>query len=136
MCHFAKKCPRKASVHLNYRGPGAMSEFKIGFVQIERQQASKGDQLTYGSSRGSRNEWPKPDADVDSNTPWEQEQVLSILERRPRGTREQPQAHVEQVGMSHDIYGPRGVVVDACIGRTQVEVLLDTRATTDSFVQM
>ena len=35
------------------------------------------------------------------------------------------------MGISHDICGPRGVVVDACIGRTQVEALLDTGATTD-----
>ena len=32
MGHFAKECPRKASVHLNYRGPGAMTELKIGLV--------------------------------------------------------------------------------------------------------
>ena len=117
------------------------SELKGSFVlaDIQRLQVSKRDQLTYALSRRSHNEWPKRDAVKDSNTLWEQEQVLSILERIPRGTevstgretREQPQAHVERVGISHDIYGPRGVVVDACIRRTQVEALLDTGATTD-----
>ena len=31
----------------------------------------------------------------------------------------------------HDTYGNRGAVVDACIGRTQVETLLDTGSATD-----
>ena len=70
---------------------------------------------------------------------WEPEQVLSILERRTWGTevstgretREQTQARVEQMGISHNIYGHRVLVVDACIGRTQVEAFLDTGATTD-----
>ena len=70
--------------------------------------------------------------DVDSNTLWEQEQVLSISERIPRGSeistrRETKDQRIERVGISHDIYRPRGVVLDACIGRTQ----LDTGATTD-----
>ena len=119
-----------------------MSELKGSFVpaEVQRQQVSKRDQLTYDSSRGSLNECLKRDADVDGNTLWEQEQVLSILERIPRvtevspggETREQPR--VEQVGISHDTRGPRGVVVGACIGRigrTQAEALLDTGATTD-----
>ena len=33
--------------------------------------------------------------------------------------------------VSHDIYRPREVVVDACIVRTQVEALLDTGSTTN-----
>ena len=33
--------------------------------------------------------------------------------------------------ISHDIYGPRGIVRDACLGRTQVEALLETGAKTD-----
>ena len=61
------------------------------------------------------------------------------MEQRPRGTgvspgretREHLQPRVERVGISHDIYGPRGIVVDACIERTQVEALLDTGATAD-----
>ena len=118
-----------------------MSELQVSFlpVDLQRQRASKRDQLTYGSSRGSHNEWPKRDADVNIKTLWEQEQVLSILERIPRGsevstgreTKEQPQPRVERLLNSHDIYGPRGEVVDACIGRTQVEALLVTGATTD-----
>ena len=70
MGRFAKEYPRKASVYLNYRGPGARSDFKIGFVpaDLQRQQVSKRDQLTYGSSRGSHNKWPKRDADVDRKT--------------------------------------------------------------------
>ena len=118
-----------------------MSELKGSFVpaDVQRKQVPKRDQPTHDSSRGIHNEWPKRYADVDSNTLWEQEQVLSIMERitrvtefsRGRETREQHQAHIKRVGISHDIYGPRGVVVDACIGRTQVETLLDTGATTD-----
>ena len=90
-------------------------------------------------TRGSHNEWPKRDADVNIKTLWEQEQVLSNLERISRGsevstgreTKEQRQARVERLVISHDTYGPRGEVVDACIGRTQIEALLDTGATTD-----
>ena len=48
-----------------------------------------------------------------------------------RETKKLPQARVERVGISHDINGLRGVVIDSCIGRTQAEALLDTRATTD-----
>ena len=106
-----------------------MREFKENFVRadLQRLQAPKRDETTYGSCRGSHNAWPKRDADEDSDTLLEQEQVLSILERRHRGTevspgretREQPRAHVERVGISHDIYGLRGLVVDACIGRTK-----------------
>ena len=48
-----------------------------------------------------------------------------------RETNEQPQVFVERVVVSHDINGPRGVGVDACIGRTQVEALLDLGVTTD-----
>ena len=122
-----------------------MSEFKISLfpADLQRQQTSKRDQPTYDSYRRSHNEWPKRDAVKDSNTLWEQEQVLSILERIPRGsevstgreTKEQPQARVERVGISHDIYGPRGVVVDACIGRTQVEALLDTGGGTTDLIR-
>ena len=82
-----------------------MSEFKISLfpADLQRQQLSKRDQPTYDSYRRSHNEWPKRDAVKDSNTLWEQEQVLSILERIPRGsefstgreTKEQPQARVE-----------------------------------------
>ena len=43
----------------------------------------------------------------------------------------QPQARVERVAVIHDIYDFCGVAVDACIGRTQVETLPDTGATTD-----
>ena len=106
---------------------------------MQTQQVPKRDQQTYGSYRRSHNLCSNRDADVDSNRLWEQEQVLSILERRPRGTeastgretREQTHARVEQVGISHNVYGHRVVDVDACIGRTQVEALLDTEATTD-----
>ena len=104
MGHFAKECPRKASVHLSYRRPGG-NQFKRGLflADLQRQQTSKRDQLTYDSYRRSHNEWPKRDAVVDSNTLWEQEQVLSTLEQIPRGTefstgretKEQPQARVE-----------------------------------------
>ena len=79
---------------------GATSKLKGSFVpaDVQRQQVSKREQLTYGSSRGSHNKWPKRDADVDSNTLWQQEQVLSILEQilcatevyPGRKTREQP----------------------------------------------
>ena len=70
---------------------------------------------------------------------WEQEQILSILERIPRGsevstgreTKKKLQARVAREVIIHDIYGPRGVVVNVCIERTQVEALLDTGATTD-----
>ena len=61
------------------------------------------------------------------------ERIPRVTEVSPGGeTREQPR--VEQVGISHDTCGPRGVVVDACIGRierTQAEALLDTGATND-----
>ena len=61
------------------------------------------------------------------------------MERRHRGievaterkTREQFQPRFERVGIFHEFYGLRGVVVDACLWRTQVEALLDTGATTD-----
>ena len=139
MSQFAKECPRKASVQLNYRGPGQGASSKEFLADVQRQQVPKRDQLTYRSYRWSHSEWPKRDADVDSNTLWEQEQALLILEQRPRGTgvspgrktREHLQPRVEIVGISHDIYGPRGVVVAACIERTQVEALLDTGATAD-----
>ena len=81
-----------------------MSEFKGGFVpaELQRLQAPMRVKPTYGLYRWSHSEWPKRDADVDSNTLWEQEQVLLVLERIPRGTevspvretREQPQARV------------------------------------------
>ena len=56
------------------------------------------------------------------------ERVSRCTETSPRKeTREQPQVRDERAESNHDIYGPRGVVVDACIGRTQVEeTLLDT----------
>ena len=56
------------------------------FVKEFPRQASKRDDPTHGSYRISLSEWPRRDADVDSNTLWEQKQVLSILERIPRGT--------------------------------------------------
>ena len=118
-----------------------MKKFQKTFVpaDLQRHQAPKREEPTYGSCRWSHNDCPKRDADVDSKTLWELEQVLSIGERRPRGTevstgretREKPQARVERVRISHDIYRPLGVVVDACIGRTQDGALLDKGATTD-----
>ena len=67
---FAKECPRKASVHLNYRGLEATSELKGSFVpaDVQRQQVPKRDQLIYDSYRRSYNEWPKRDAVKDSKT--------------------------------------------------------------------
>ena len=38
---------------------------------------------------------------------------------------------IERVGISHDVSDPRGAVVNACVGGTHVEVLLDTGTTTD-----
>ena len=69
----------------------------------------------------------------------EQEQVLSLLERLPRiregdpkmETKQNSRTRIERVGISHDVSDPRGAVVNACVGGTHVEVLLDTGATTD-----
>ena len=69
----------------------------------------------------------------------EQEQVLSILERVPRirekdpklETKQNSRTGIERVGISHDVSDPRRAVVDACVGGTHVEVLLDTGTTTD-----
>ena len=38
---------------------------------------------------------------------------------------------IERVGIIHDVSDPRGAVVNACVGGTHVEVLLDTEATND-----
>ena len=59
---------------------------------------------------------------------------VDFEKKRPRGTEisreretsQQPQIGVERVGISHGIYR-----TFACIGRTQVETLLDAGATTD-----
>ena len=99
-----------------------MKKFQKTFdpADLQRHQAPKREEPTYGSCRWSHNDCPKRDADVDNKTLWELEQVLSIGERRPRGTevstgretREQPQARVERERISHDIYRFSTVAVD------------------------
>ena len=60
------------------------------------------------------------------------ERLSRIRESDPKlETKQNSQTRIERVGISHDISDPRGAVVDACVGGTHVEVLLDTRATTD-----
>ena len=46
-------------------------------------------------------------------------------------TKQNLRTRIERVGISHDVSDPRGAVVNACVGGTYVEVLLDTGATTD-----
>ena len=46
-------------------------------------------------------------------------------------TKQNSRTRIERVGISHDVSDPRGAVVNACVGGTHVEVLLDTGATTD-----
>ena len=59
-------------------------------AELQRLQAPRRENLTYGSCRGSQSEWPKRDAVKDSNTLWEQEQVLWILEQIPWAQRSLP----------------------------------------------
>ena len=46
-------------------------------------------------------------------------------------TKQNLRTRIERVGISHDVSDPRGAVVNACVGGTHVEVLLDTGAATD-----
>ena len=70
------------------------------FVKEFPRQAPKRDEPTHGSYRISLSEWPKRDADVDSNTPWEQKHVLSNLERIPRGTEFSPRRETREHSQS------------------------------------
>ena len=78
------------------------------------------------------------DGEGQSEKILEQQHVLSILDRsRIRESdpmlkkKQNLRTRIERVGISHDVSDPRGAVVNACVGGTHVEVLLDTGTTTD-----
>ena len=120
---------------------GPVGKFEGGFVpaDFKKQQAEKRTQATGNQSCARYDTNAKKDAEGQSEKILEQVQVLSILERVPRirendpnlETKQNSRTRIERYGISHDVSDPRGAVVNACVGRTHVEVLLDTGATTD-----
>ena len=120
---------------------GTVGEFEGGFVPAEfkKQQAERRTQATGTQSCQRYDTNAIDDEERQSEKIMEQEQVLSILERLPRIRENDPKLEmkqnsrmrIERVGISHDVNEPRGAVVNARIGGTHVEVLLDTGATTD-----
>ena len=119
----------------------AVGEFEGGFVPVEfkKQQAERRTQATGTQSCARYDTNANNDGEGQSEKILEQEKVLSILERVPRirennpklETKQNSRTRIERVGISHDVSDPRGAVVNACVGGTHVEVLLDTGATTD-----
>ena len=120
---------------------GTVGEFEGGVVPAEfkKQQAERRTQGTGIQSYACYDTNANNDGKGQSEKILEQEQVLSILERVPRSrendpkleTKQNSRTRIERVEISHDVSDSRGAVVDACVGRTHVEVLLDTGATTD-----
>ena len=120
---------------------GTAGEFEGGFVpdEFKKQQAERRTQAT-GTQSCARYETNKnTDREGQSEKILEQEQVLPILERVLKikendgklETKQNSRTGIERVRISHDVSDPRGAVVDACVGGTHVEVLLDTGATAD-----
>ena len=120
---------------------GTVGEFEGGFVPAEfkKQQAERRTQATGTQSCQRYDTNANNDGEGQSEKILAQEQVLSILERLPRiresdpklETKQNSRTRIERVGITHDVSDPRGAVVNACVGGTHVEVLLDTGATTD-----
>ena len=138
--HCKRKSPKKREPFELPRA-GTVGEFEGGFVPAEckKQQAEKRTQATGMHSCARYDTNANNDGEGQSEKILEQEQVLSILERVPRirendpklETKQNSRTRIERVGISHDVSNPRGAFVDACVGGTHVEVLLDTGATTD-----
>ena len=120
---------------------GTVGEFEGGFVpaDFKKQQAERRTQATGTQSCLRYDTNANNDGEGQSEKILEQEQVLSILEQLPRiresdpklETKQNSRTRIERVGISHDVSDPHGAVVNACVGGTHVEVLLDTGATTD-----
>ena len=120
---------------------GTVGEFERGFfpAEFQKQQAERRTQATGTQSCQRYDTNANKDGEGQSEKILEQEQVLSILERVPRirennsklETKQNSRTRIERVGISHDVSDPRGAVVNACVGGTHVEVILDTGATTD-----
>ena len=120
---------------------GIVGEFEGGFVpaEVKKQQAKRRTQASGTQSCQHYNTNANNDGEGESEKILEQEQVLSLLERLPRIRESEPKletkrslrTRIERVGISHDVSDPCGAVVNACVGGTHFEVLLDTGATTD-----
>ena len=118
-----------------------LGEFEGGFVpaEIKKQQAERRTQATGTQSCARYDTNANNDGEGQSEKILEQEQVLSILERVPRirendqklETKQSLRTRIERVGIGHDVSDPREAVVNACVGGTHVDVLLDNGASTD-----
>ena len=125
---------------------GTVGEFEGRFLPAEfkKQLAERRTQAIGTQSCARYDTNVNNDGEGQSGKILEQEQVLSILERVPRirendpklETKQNSRTRIECVGISHDVRDPRGAAVDACVGGTHVEVLLDAGATTDLQGQM
>ena len=120
---------------------GTVGEFVRGFVSAEfkKQLAERRMQATGTQSCQRYDTNANNYGEGQSEKILEQDQILSILEQLPRirengpklETKQNSRTRIKRVGISHDVSDPRGAVVNACVGGTHVEVLLDTGATTD-----
>ena len=120
-------------------GQYASSKEDFSRPNLRKQQAERRTQATGTQSCQRYDTNANNDGERQNEKILEQEQVLSLLERLPRiresdpklETKQSSRTRIERIGISHDVSDPRGAVVNACLGATHVDVLLDTGATID-----
>ena len=134
-----KDVPKEAQTKLARAGTVGEFEGCIVPAEFKKQQAERRAQATGTQSCQRYDTNANNDGEGQSEKIMEQEQVLSISERLPRirendpklETKQNSRTRIERVGISHDVSDLRGAVVNACVGGTHVEVVLDTGANTD-----